>query len=153
MSSDFDFAIGEWTVRHRRLNERLAGWEEWVEFDGTMSTRKILGGNGNLEDDFLDMPNDAYRAIALRSFDPKTNQWSIWWLDSRDPGRLDVPVVGSFSDGTGLFFANGDLTGQPIIIRFTWLSDRDDSRWEQAFFNDDGITWETNWYMDFYRKA
>jgi hypothetical protein len=149
--SDFDFAIGDWTVKHRRLKERLAGCDDWVEFDGTMSTRKILGGDGNLEDNFLDLPGDPYRAIALRSFDPLTLHWSIWWLDGRNPTHLDIPVVGGFAAGKGLFYANDQLDGQPIKIRFTWFASRPEPRWEQAFSNDDGVTWETNWTMDFYR--
>ena len=126
---------------------------EWIEFDGTMSTRKILGGGGNLEDNFLDLPGDAYRAVALRSFDPLTKQWSIWWLDGRNPGNLDVPVVGGFADGKGLFYANDQLGGQSIKICFTWFSSDTNPRWEQAFSNDEGATWETNWTMDFYRAV
>lgn len=149
--SDFDFVIGDWTVRHRRLKERLAGCDDWVEFVGTMSTRKILGGGGNLEDNFLDIPGDAYRAIALRTFDQLTTQWSIWWLDGRNPTQLDVPVVGGFADGTGLFFARDQWEGQPVIVRFTWIPSGESPRWEQAFSKDDGTMWETNWTMDFYR--
>ena len=41
--SDFDFAFGDWVVRHRYLTQRLAGSDgtpgEWMEFGGTMSTR------------------------------------------------------------------------------------------------------------------
>lgn len=47
---DFDFAIGDWRVKHRRLKDRLVGSDQWVEFDGQMSTQKILGGFGNVED-------------------------------------------------------------------------------------------------------
>jgi hypothetical protein len=151
--NDFDFAIGDWTVKHRRLKERLSGCTDWVEFAGTMSTRKILGGDGNLEDNFLELPGDHYRAIALRSFDQQTSLWSIWWLDGRNPGHLDVPVVGGFADGKGLFYAADVLDGHPISIRFTWFASGTDPRWEQAFSSDDGATWETNWTMDFHRAA
>jgi hypothetical protein len=34
-ASDFDFLIGDWRVHHRRLKERLANSQEWIEFDGT----------------------------------------------------------------------------------------------------------------------
>ena len=37
---DFDFLFGDWQVHHRRLKERLAGSTEWIEFDGTQSTRQ-----------------------------------------------------------------------------------------------------------------
>ena len=40
---DFDFVFGDWLVRHRRLTVRLAGSDVWDEFDGTSSTRPVLG--------------------------------------------------------------------------------------------------------------
>src|SRR5471030_1001205 len=32
---DWDWLVGRWTVRHRRLTARLAGSTEWEEFAGT----------------------------------------------------------------------------------------------------------------------
>jgi hypothetical protein len=55
-ANDFDFLIGDWRVHHRRLKERLANNQEWVEFDGTCASRKILGGLGNMDENLLDMP-------------------------------------------------------------------------------------------------
>jgi hypothetical protein len=150
--TDFDFVLGDWTVRHRRLKQRLAGSTEWVEFDGEMSTRPILGGFGNLEDNLLRFPEREFRAIALRAFDPSTSQWRIWWLDGRFPDRIDVPVTGRFDDGVGTFYANDSFEGRPITVRFLWSRrDADTLRWEQAFSPDDGASWETNWTMDFHR--
>ena len=150
--SDFDFAVGEWQVKHRRLRERLANCTDWVEFDGEMSTRKVLGGYGNVEDNLLLLPDGAYRALALRSFDRHRKQWSIWWLDSRTPGQIDVPVVGGFQNGIGTFYADDVFNGAPVRIRFNWFSsDPAKPRWEQAFSADGGATWETNWTMDFRR--
>ncbi len=151
---DFDFEIGSWTVHHRRLVARLAGCSEWAEFSGRAVTRKILGGFGNLEDNWLDLPGGAYHAVALRSFDPASRRWSIWWLDGRSPHQLDTPVVGSFQDGIGAFYAEDVFEGRPIRIRFLWsVPEPDLPRWEQAFSADGGATWETNWIMDFRRAA
>lgn len=147
---DFDFVIGDWTVKHRRLKERLKGCSEWIEFDGESSTRRTLGGFGNLEDNLLHFPQGSFRAVALRSYNPQTKKWSIWWLDGRFPDALDVPVVGEFNDGVGLFFANDVLNGVPIMVRFKWIaSDAKQPRWEQAFSADNGVSWETNWTMVF----
>jgi len=147
---DFDFEMGDWTVKHRRLKERLKNCTEWVEFKGLSSTRKILGGFGNLEDNHLSFPEGAFRAIALRSYDRKQKHWSIWWLDGRFPGALDTPVIGRFENGIGLFFADDKLDGRPIKIRFTWSIAADGHpHWEQAFSADAGKTWETNWTMEF----
>lgn len=150
--ADFDFEIGSWQVHHRRLDERLAGCTTWTEFDGTAVTTKILGGFGNLEDNFLELPGDPYRAVALRSYDPAAGLWSIWWLDGRNPTQVDVPVVGRFENGVGTFLAEDTLRGMPISIRFTWsVPSPDHPRWEQAFSADGGKTWETNWVMEFRR--
>jgi hypothetical protein len=151
--TDFDFVIGNWFVKHRRLKERLANCTEWLEFDGEMSTQKILGGFGNIEDNILRLPDQEVRAIALRSYDQNTKNWSIWWLDGRFPGRIDVPVVGNFVDGVGTFFANDTFQEIPIIVRFVWRQIGVDLlRWEQAFSADEGESWETNWTMDFHRQ-
>ncbi len=152
-AADFDFFIGRWRVAHRRLKERLAGCNEWLEFVGSCDTRKVLGGFGNMDDNFLDMPGGAYHAVTLRSFDTATGQWSIWWLDGRHPGSLDTPVVGRFENGVGAFYANETFGGKPIRLRFLWtLSGPDQPHWEQAFSLDEGSTWETNWIMDFTRR-
>ena len=152
--ADFDFLIGHWQVAHRRLKARLAGSTEWVEFAGTSVTQKVLGGAGNIEDNLLHLPEGPYRAVALRSFNAEQGEWAIWWLDGRDPWRLDTPVMGHFAGGVGLFYADDALNGQAVRIRFTWtLPAPDAPRWEQAFSPDAGQTWETNWTMDFSRHA
>jgi len=149
---DFDFAIGDWRVHHRRLKDRLAGCTEWEEFQGLSSTRKILGGFGNVEDNQILLPEESYRAVAVRSFDRDNQAWSIWWLGGRFPGALDTPVVGRFTDGVGTFFAEDALNGAPIQIRFTWRAAQGGNpRWDQAFSADGGATWEMNWEMEFVR--
>jgi hypothetical protein len=147
---DFDFLMGNWQVHHRRLKERLANNHEWVEFEGTSSVRKILGGLGNMDDNVLNLPGGVYCAVALRAYDPDKNQWSIWWLDSRNPGHLDPPLVGRFENGVGTFYVDDTFKGKPIRVRFLWTRVMSNTpHWEQAFSVDAGQTWETNWTMDF----
>lgn len=148
--TDFDFIIGTWRVAHRRLNERLAGCSTWTEFYGTTTTTRLMQGFGNVEDNLLHFPDGDVRAIALRSFDPASKAWAIWWLDGRAPHKLDVPVVGSFSAGVGTFYAEDVLAGRRIRVRFTWRPNPGaHPTWEQAFSPDNGATWETNWTMEF----
>jgi len=150
---DFDFEIGEWLVKHRKLKDVFSNNSEWIEFEGDSSTKKILGGFGNLEDNILHFPEASFNAAALRSFDPETKKWSIWWLDGRSPSALDVPVMGEFKDGIGLFFADDVLNGIPTKVRFIWDSSKPEQpHWEQAFSMDNGRTWRTNWPMDFFQK-
>ena len=123
-ASDFDFFIGDWRVEHRRLKERLAGCTDWDVFAGTTSTRKILGGMGNCDDNHLELPGDPYCALTVRTFDPASN------------------------------FVKDTFKGKPIVVRFLWRVLPDGTpRWEQAFSPDDGTTWETNWTMEFKKAA
>jgi hypothetical protein len=150
---DFDFIVGDWTVSHRRLNERLCGCTAWTEFQGKATTRKILGGFGNLEDNILNFPTGEVRAVAFRSYDSATRTWAIWWLDGRAPHNLDTPVIGTFSEDVGTFYAGDFLNGKPIKVRFLWRKiSVNIATWEQAFSPDSGITWETNWTMEFTRS-
>lgn len=154
MSHDFDFLAGDWTVLHRRLKERLSECTEWDEFEGTTSARLLMEGAANVDDNLLHLPGGSYRAVTLRSYDTNSGQWSIWWLDGRNPHVLDTPVRGSFADGKGIFFADDTLNGTPIRVRFIWSDiQRNSARWEQAFSLDGGETWEINWTMDFTRAA
>ncbi len=150
---DFDFLVGHWYVKHRRLKYRLARNDEWETFTGTMTARPYLGGQAIVDDNVLDLAALPYRAITLRAFDPATGKWSIWWLDSRRPATLDPPLVGKFQHRIGTFFAHDSYAGQPILVRFIWsdITART-ARWEQAFSADSGNSWEVNWIMEFERS-
>jgi hypothetical protein len=151
---DFDFLAGRWHVRHRRLKERLADSAVWEEFDGTSTAWPLLGGAANVDDNVLELPGGSYRAVSLRSYDPVTDTWSIWWLDGRSPGRFDPPVVGGFRDGVGTFVGEDTFDGHPILIRLRWSDiTPTTARWEQAFSADAGASWEVNWVMEFDRLA
>lgn len=150
---DFDFLVGDWKVHHRKLKERLAGSNEWIEFDGTLSMRKLMDGRANVGDNLFNVPGGAYRGIGFRAYDPKTGQWASWWLDGRNPfGNLDPAIKGRFKDGIGTFHADDTLKGKPIRMRVIWSRvTANSARWEQAFSDDGGKTWETNWISDFQR--
>jgi len=149
---DFDFQTGTWQVRHRRLTERLVGSDAWEAFGGTCTAWPILGGAGNVEDNVLELPTGPYRAVAVRTYDPATDRWSIWWLDGRNPAHLDPPVVGGFDGGVGTFIGEDTFDGRPILIRLRWFDITERSaRWDQAFSDDGGASWEVNWEMAFSR--
>lgn len=147
---DFDFEFGEWHVHHRL--KRPAG-EPWLEFDGTCRTRALIDGRANVEEHTFRRPTGVTQGIALRAYDPKTEQWAIWWVDGRDPhGALDPPVKGRFDQGVGTFYSDGTIDGRPLRTRFLWSQVTPTSaRWEQAYSPDAGKTWETNWIMEFRR--
>lgn len=150
-AGDFDFIHGSWRVHHRKLRERLAGSTDWIEFGGTMEAESILGGLANFDRNVIDLPGGRYDASTLRLFHPDTDQWSLHWIDGRDP-RIDPPLYGKFESGIGTFFGDDTFRGQPIRLRFLWQRPTPvTARWEQAFSADGGATWETNWIMEFNR--
>ena len=151
---DFDFFHGRWTVAHRRLKDRLAGCTEWERFGGTSDVQPLLGGAGNVDDNVIELPSGTYRAATLRSFDPATRQWAIWWLDERTPDHIDPPVMGAFANGIGRFEGDDTFNGRPIRVYYQWSEiTANSARWEQGFSTDGGATWEVNWVMHFTRAA
>lgn len=149
---DWDFLLGRWTVRHRRLKARLTGSTEWEEFAGTSIVWSTLGGQGTVDDNLLELPGGTYRAVGIRAFDHEARHWSIWWLDSREPSRIFPPVRGGFKDGVGTFLGDDTLNDRPIKVRYRWSEITPNSaHWEQAFSPDNGATWEINWVMAFAR--
>lgn len=150
-ANDFDFLIGNWSVFHRRLNRRLARDTEWIEFTGPATARPILGGLGNFDEIAIALPSGPYLGATLRLFNPATQLWSIYWMESRNPA-LDPPMIGKFEDGRGLFYGDDVFEGRPIRVRFIWTPMTAAAcRWEQAFSDDGGQSWETNWIMAFTR--
>jgi hypothetical protein len=158
---DFDFLVGKWRVKHRRLKGRLVGSTHWEEFDGTSQLWLTMGGFGTFDDNVINLPagtygnlaGGQYRASTLRGYDPKEKLWSIWWLDARMPqGPLDPPVRGRFENGVGTFTTPDVNNGKPVITRFIWSETTTGApKWEQAMSPDGGKTWETNWIMHFTR--
>ena len=145
----FDFIHGRWTIVNRRLKTRNAGAEDWDVFPSASTCEPRLGGVANVEE--VACPARGWTGMALRALDLQTGLWSIWWLNSLD-GQLQPPVRGGFDGGVGVF-VGPDMDGdQPILARFIWSDITPHSaRWTQAFSYDGGVTWETNWIMDFTR--
>jgi len=152
---DFDFLLGTWQVRNRRLQHPLDPDDDtWEEFDGDAVVRPVLHGLGNI--DTISSPTGPggrpFEGLTLRLFDPSDRSWRIWWTSTRQFGHLDPPMSGAFTGGHGIFFGEDRVDGIPIRVRFDWHAlDSDAARWAQAFSFDDGQTWTTNWIMDFTR--
>jgi len=141
---DFDFLVGDWKLRNRKLKSRLSNSSEWTSFESRVQMHQILNGLGNI-DKYTDTANGKpFEGVAVRLFDTKTRLWSIYWADG-SAGRFDPPVVGSFENKVGHFFGRDTFKGRNIIVVFRW-----DARnpqlpiWSQAFSTDEGKTWEWN---------
>src|SRR5215475_5905987 len=63
VSGDFDYFLGDWQVKHRRLKQRLVGSTEWEEYEGTTHCVAILGGIANFNDSITHRAGNTYRSL------------------------------------------------------------------------------------------
>ncbi len=141
---DFDYLIGNWKLRNRKLASRLTGSTTWLSYESRVEMHQILNGMGNIDKYTDNASGKPYEGVALRLFNPETRLWSIYWADGVS-GKLDPPQVGSFENGIGHFFARDTYKGRPIIVLFRWdVRNPKLPIWSQAFSPDEGKTWEWN---------
>lgn len=142
---DFDFHIGTWKTHVKRRLRPLTGSSTWVEMNGTTIVRKVWDGKANLVELVADTPNGRFEGLNLRLYNPQARQWSLSFASSSD-GTLAPPTIGEFKNGRGEFYAQETLNGRAILVRFI-ISDitPESIRFEQAFSDDGGKTWEVNW--------
>ena len=144
---DFDFFEGKSKIHNSKLKSRLSNCIEWTEFESTQEMYRVLKGIGNIDNFLATFDGEPFEGMTVRLFNLKTKLWSIYWADSND-GKLDPPVVGSFENNVGHFFGKDTFNGKNILVVFRWdARDKDNLVWSQAFSDDDGKTWEWNWYM------
>ena len=142
---DFDFEIGTWKTHLKRLLHPLSGSDEWVEYEGVTTVRKVWDGRANLVELTADGPAGHFEGLNLRLYNPQSHQWSLNFANSRS-GTLAQPTIGGFVDGRGEFHDQEDFDGRAVFVRFVILPlDADTIRFEQAFSDDGGRTWEVNW--------
>lgn len=149
---DFDFYLGKWTIRNRKLKERLNNCDQWLEFESTDDTSQLLKGFANMNRFAAVFDGALFEGIAIRLFNPQTRLWSIYWADSNSVA-FDPPMVGSFDGNIGKMYALDHFNGREILVLFHWdKSDPEHPVWSQAFSTDKGVTWEWNWYMYAHRR-
>lgn len=154
-SHDFDFLYGKWRMPNHRLVQRLAGSHEWADFVTCDEAKPLPGGLGNM---------DVFRAnywpdfvgVTVRTYDPQTGLWRLYWVDNRFAhGALEPPVIGKFQGNVGVFEGDDTFNGKPIRVRFVWTVNPRGSKvvatWRQAFSPDGGKTWEVNWRNEIIR--
>ena len=142
---DFDFEIGTWKTHLTRLVHPLSGSDEWVEYEGVTTVRKVWNGRANLVELTADGPAGHFEGLNLRLYNPQSGQWSLNFANSRT-GTLGQPTIGGFANGRGEFYDQEDFDGRAVFVRFVIIPvNADTIRFEQAFSADGGKTWELNW--------
>ena len=147
--NDFDFYQGKWNLKNKKLKTRLNNCTEWTEFESTQEMYKVLNGLGNIDNFLATFDGVPFEGMSVRLFNPKTKLWSIYWADSNE-GVLQPPVLGSFENNIAHFFTKDIFNDHNILVVFRWdVRDKENPIWSQAFSDDNGKTWEWNWYMYF----
>ncbi|HEX5734485.1 MAG TPA: hypothetical protein VF131_16740 [Blastocatellia bacterium] len=142
---DFDFEIGAWKTRLKRLLNPLTGSTTWVEYEGTTVVRKVWNGRANLAELAVEGPSGRIEGLSLRLYNPLSRQWSLNFANING-GVMTPPTIGEFKNGRGEFYSQETYNGRAIFVRFV-ISDitPNSCRFEQAFSDDGGKTWEVNW--------
>lgn len=157
---------------NHKLKKRLAGSHDWDDFISCDEASPLPGGIGDMDYWKTSFWKD-FVGVTVRTYDPKTGLWRIYWVDNTfSGGVIQPPVAGKFDGNIGIFEGPDTLNGIPILVRFTWTVYPTGSkpvskweqalnpeglpivaRWEQAFSKENGKTWETNWYNEFIHDA
>jgi hypothetical protein len=145
---DFDFLFGRWQVH---LNRKTEGTDKWAASDGYAVYRKIWGGRANLNEFYTDGAAGQVEGLTLRTYNPETHRWSLYWANSRD-GILSSPQVGKFNHGQGEFYELDNSDGNGVLVRYVWSGvTAHTAHFEQALSEDGGKTWDVNWVSDMKR--
>ena len=148
---DFDFLHGSWKIHLKKRLHPLSGSNEWVEFDGTVVCRTIWNGLAEVEEFNVDSPekNIFIQGLAVRLYNPKSHQWSIYWANQKNGAFDPSPQIGQFQNGRGQFYGQDTLDGRAIYVRFAWSNITSPApHFEQAYSADGGRTWEVNWITE-----
>ena len=143
---DFDWEFGTWRSDVQVLADPLSDTEDvWLHFRGKSVIKPLMDGRANVVE--FDVSGEAGRieALNLRLYEPQAGQWSSTFVSIRD-GLLTPSVKGGFHNGVGEFYGKDQLGGRPIDVRFLIFREgTHKARFEQAYSDDGGATWETNW--------
>jgi hypothetical protein len=146
---DFDFELGSWKIHLKRLVNPLSGSTKWIEFDGTSVTRRVWDGRAQIEEFETDGSAGHIEGLTLRLYNPKSQQWSLYWANSKDGSMGGPPNVGEFRDGVGNFYCMDTYNGKMVLVRYEWSKITPTSaHFEQSYSEDGGKTWEANWITD-----
>jgi hypothetical protein len=148
-SHDFDFNLGVWNTHVSRLVHPLTGSSEWTQYDGVSTVRPVWNGRASLFELEVGGPAGHIEGLGLRLYNPQSHQWNLNWTNST-AAKLDGAMIGEFSGGRGEFYSEDTFNDRMILVRNSFSDiTPTSSRFEQAFSDDYGRTWETNWVMTF----
>lgn len=144
----FDFWVGEWAVN---LRTRQSDFSFADTHAAVARIYPILRGKAVLE--LWD--SRQIKGYSLRYFDVARQEW-VLWLNWPGPGRSgSSSLSGEFRHGRGDFYSRREgADGTTTLSRYSFNDITPTSlRWDDAYSQDGGDTWNGNWIMEFSRTA
>lgn len=142
---DFNWELGAWETKLRRLKQPLSGSQEWLEYTGTTTVTPLMDKRANIVEFDVQGPAGRIAGVSLRLYQPGTGQWTLHFANLAN-GAMTEPMQGSFKQGLGTFFGLDEVNGRKVLVRFLIIPvNANQWRFEQAYSVDNGKTWEDNW--------
>jgi len=141
---DFDFNFGTWKTHITRLQHPLSGSTTWIKLEGTVTIKKVWDGRGQVEEIEADGPTGHWEGLTLFLYNPQSHQWSQTFAGGSN-GMLGTPIIGEYKDGRMELYGQDTFNGRSILVRGVWtITSPNIHKFEQAFSDDGGKTWEIN---------
>jgi len=93
-SHDFDFLVGAWTTRQKRLKATGAGSSDWQEAPSNRHCAQTLFDGIELVDQSR-FPDGSPAGLFLFGYNRLKRQWSLYWISVKTGNRTQAPWVDS----------------------------------------------------------
>lgn len=141
----FDFWVGEWSVQNRHMQPDGS----WKDGDVTRARiTPVCGGKAVLEVWAGPFRGSFMHGFSLRAYDPARKDWDLLLFWTTDGNGGFGKLRGTFRHGRGEFFSGG---GQNLTRHCFSDGSPQSARWDSATMTDGGVTWKTDWIMEFSR--
>lgn len=152
-SHDFDFNFGTWHTSIRRLVEDPSGRSRWADYSGTVTVRKALDGNADIEELEAAGTMGQLSFLNVRLFNADTGQWSLNAADG-SAASLSQPMFGGFNNRSGTFYDQESIGGRVVLVRQMFFDITPSSySFQQAISSDGGVTWKPNFVANLVRLS
>src|SRR5215469_2431861 len=142
---DFDFNMGHWKTQIRAVENPLSAPGVWSNLQGTHVVYRVWGDWADIGQLEVDGPGGHIEDLALRMYDRKTQQWRVYFANSKS-GTLLQPMVGEFKNGVGTFVFLDEQEGKTVLTRNVWSNITSNScNQDWAISVDGGKTWVPTW--------
>ena len=146
-AAQFDFWVGDWNVA-------------WRNADGTRSSgrnriARTLDGCAIVEQ-FDGRPGSPLQGTSVSVFDRASGVWRQTWVDNTGAWLVFEGGWASGAqshDGRMQLIRRATVNGRAVMQRMVFHTIRPDAlTWDWQRSDDDGVTWQTTWQLNYTRR-